>query len=104
MMAVTMLDNGLSPRMRGNLPITNRGIVRLGSIPAYAGEPRLSAVTQYVRRVYPRVCGGTAAVLLPSPGSGGLSPRMRGNPMAAGAGGARGSIPAYAGEPRTGVV
>ena len=44
-----MSEQGLSPRVRGNLP---------RSIPACAGEPighgRLIAY-----RVYPRVCGGT---------------------------------------------
>ena len=31
---------GLSPRGRGNLPEMNRKLVELGSIPAWAGEPR----------------------------------------------------------------
>ena len=32
--------------------------------------------------VYPRVCGGTASTFTIGPGTGGLSPRVRGNPAA----------------------
>ena len=51
---------GLSPRVRGNLA----GFPRLhppdGSIPACAGEPSSASCVSARRRVYPRVCGGTA--------------------------------------------
>ena len=50
---------------------------------------------------YPRVCGGTAMLWLIAIGLWGLSPRVRGNrgghPVTGGAGG---TIPACAGEPR----
>ena len=53
-----------------------------------------------IKRVYPRVCGGTVSGTDYTPITGGLSPRVRGNlgtpthkePLA-------GSIPACAGEP-----
>ena len=52
-------------------------------------------------RVYPRVCGGTAAKNLTGEMASGLSPRVRGNRAdPAGAPGLHRSIPACAGEPR----
>ena len=93
------LQEGLSPRVRGNprieamVPSGNR------SIPACAGEPRLQRRDR--RRVYPRVCGGTGRLALRAgsavsirsipacagepgyiqrlPALWGLSPRVRGN-------------------------
>ncbi len=54
------------------------------------------------RRVYPRVCGGTNALLFGTWTDEGLSPRVRGNPVVPGlAAGPVGSIPACAGEPTT---
>ena len=91
---------GLSPRMRGNLRRYARGLRRIRSIPAYAGEPATPAAINNCDRVYPRVCGGTAAASATTASVPGLSPRMRGNP-----GGSAPatimprSIPAYAGEP-----
>ena len=50
---------GLSPRVRGN-PIVLPRVVRVcGSIPACAGEPLRDQELRDMRRVYPRVCGGT---------------------------------------------
>ena len=91
---------GLSPRVRGNRRGRGRGAGREGSIPACAGEPRSASRCRSRRRVYPRVCGGTAT----RPGQRvtvtGLSPRVRGNHHRALAlHGALGSIPACAGEP-----
>ena len=93
-------ERGLSPRVRGN-----RGR-RLGtesgwrSIPACAGEPSASSSSARVRRVYPRVCGGTTVAGSSTTPPKGLSPRVRGNRAR---GGPRrrdpGSIPACAGEP-----
>ena len=94
--------SGLSPRVRGNRAGRGAALPGNGSIPACAGEPRLSGFSSHVRRVYPRVCGGTSRrgavfVLI-----WGLSPRVRGNrrrrrlPRRCG-----GSIPACAGEPWT---
>ena len=52
-------EEGLSPRMRGNLEIRGfeRGVER--SIPAYAGEPDTWKAQSPGCWVYPRVCGGT---------------------------------------------
>ena len=91
---------GLSPRVRGNLPRI-LGIHRIvGSIPACAGEPTDSTSGCTMRRVYPRVCGGTTLSAVMRSVLSGLSPRVRGNPVfrlncAIGSG----SIPACAGEP-----
>ena len=91
---------GLSPRVRGN-PTTARAVwASPRSIPACAGEPGRWCTRWGLRRVYPRVCGGTYPALPPPPPPAALSPRVRGNlctpptasPFA-------GSIPACAGEP-----
>ena len=86
--------------MRGNPRVCGGTMPASWSIPAYAGEPGLLAVSTAWRGVYPRVCGGTwTGVSSPKIGQG-LSPRMRGN-RAHGLhqGGEPRSIPAYAGEP-----
>ena len=90
----------LSPRVRGNH--RNRLCPRhvIGSIPACAGEPSISAAAVGGAAVYPRVCGGTVGRYVAVRPPSGLSPRVRGNrgvprPRDAGAG----SIPACAGEP-----
>ena len=71
------------------------------SIPACAGEPHLSRRFGALSRVYPRVCGGTTAVIEELQENGGLSPRVRGNrPIPQRVDGMVGSIPACAGEPR----
>ena len=93
---------GLSPRMRGNLPLAHRQRQCIGSIPAYAGEPRCAAAGRLDGGVYPRVCGGTPCPAIQPFSNAGLSPRMRGNRLRiAAAEPACGSIPAYAGEPVT---
>ena len=94
---------GLSPRVRGNQCRPAHTGQNPGSIPACAGEPHGSPARVRKWRVYPRVCGGTGCF---QPGDGGvvgLSPRVRGNPSRSG-GTYRSSrsIPACAGEPRTG--
>ena len=53
------LCEGLSPRVRGNLPAPVERADLHGSIPACAGEPSSSTSTALCRGVYPRVCGGT---------------------------------------------
>ncbi len=91
---------GLSPRVRGNpVPIAKKELGN-GSIPACAGEPRPGCRRCPRTGVYPRVCGGTAALIPEGMSIEGLSPRVRGNQGQEdpGAGG-RGSIPACAGEP-----
>ena len=91
---------GLSPRVRGNLPLYNVVDEAGGSIPACAGEPRTTARARRPTAVYPRVCGGTASMSPSFGGKSGLSPRVRGNPRVDGANAnAGGSIPACAGEP-----
>ena len=103
--ALTMLSPtgmpGLSPRVRGNLSPPTDHQQPEGSIPACAGEPRIGADGKAPNRVYPRVCGGTAAMNSSPVAAAGLSPRVRGNPSQAVWRWRRwGSIPACAGEPR----
>ena len=91
---------GLSPRVRGNRAGWWYAPGQPGSIPACAGEPVKITGLDLERRVYPRVCGGTPCAATAAPSSPGLSPRVRGNHRAGGAGGAQPrSIPACAGEP-----
>ena len=71
---------GLSPRVRGN---HNYGPLKASierSIPACAGEPGCGSVGRLPHKVYPRVCGGTMALLPDADRWVGLSPRVRGNP------------------------
>ena len=91
---------GLSPRVRGNLSWRwwCGGCGR--SIPACAGEPNPLSVVSDAYWVYPRVCGGTAAITRADSPPAGLSPRVRGNLVFGRRAGQReGSIPACAGEP-----
>ena len=98
------LNQGLSPRVRGNpgvrwgSPMTGR------SIPACAGEPPRTFMRLLAQGVYPRVCGGTGAGGATDCAAWGLSPRVRGN-LYAGlfARRCKGSIPACAGEPTGGL-
>ena len=91
---------GLSPRVRGN-PMAKAGRkMRLGSIPACAGEPPRGSPRLAAAGVYPRVCGGTSGAARPTCCSAGLSPRVRGNrPRRGRRRDGAGSIPACAGEP-----
>ena len=60
-------------------------------------DPELSVPTS---TVYPRACGGTLAKVLVPLAAGGLSPRLRGNPLSGiPTQPLQGSIPAPAGEP-----
>ena len=94
------LEQGLSPRGRGNLGVIVITLAPTGSIPAWAGQPDAPSGATIGEVVYPRVGGATR-----TPGGCtlallGLSPRGRGNPsqdcIRARAGG---SIPAWAGQP-----
>ena len=78
---VTM-SPGLSPRVRGNPDLFTFTNVKGRSIPACAGEPRFGSVGGQGRRVYPRVCGGTALRRRTENPKHGLSPRVRGNHFA----------------------
>ena len=94
---------GLSPRVRGNLAVKGGRYLYRRSIPACAGEPCCRCDVRCPQRVYPRVCGGTPPITvllcrrvgLPrvcggtglewsgAARRGGLSPRVRGNPLCA---------------------
>ena len=50
---------GLSPRVRGNPGEAQQFYINDRSIPACAGEPIGQNPHGVLRRVYPRVCGGT---------------------------------------------
>ena len=92
---------GLSPRVRGNHRRWVGHLPQPGSIPACAGEPSTSTCAKMSMTVYPRVCGGTWGRAAASCRNGGLSPRVRGNPLALHHPPRRHrSIPACAGEPR----
>ena len=93
-------DIGLSPRGRGNPAQGLELRVRVGSIPAWAGEPSSADRLLEKRRVYPRVGGGTELIARSRVFVHGLSPRGRGNhPQPVDDLRAVGSIPAWAGEP-----
>ena len=70
---------GLSPRVRGNLVDIALAESCIRSIPACAGEPLALRRNHGLRRVYPRVCGGTESGGLHILDLTGLSPRVRGN-------------------------
>ena len=93
-------SRGLSPRVRGNPGSAGAHGALRRSIPACAGEPRRTGASSTPWRVYPRVCGGTAAHLAAVHRPRGLSPRVRGNPRwVCRSNTTIGSIPACAGEP-----
>ena len=95
-----LVDDGLSPRVRGNHRRRRASAAARGSIPASAGEPHRDRSVAGGSQVYPRECGGTIFAGRVTPLAEGLSPRVRGNLsrrlMRAPA---PGSIPASAGEP-----
>ena len=74
-----VLCDGLSPRVRGNQVSDEDSSVGVGSIPACAGEPTHDGLRDAVKKVYPRVCGGTPRSVPNSASNRGLSPRVRGN-------------------------
>ena len=95
-----ILPDGLSPRVRGNHPRRRKLIRPVRSIPACAGEPGDQNQQPHGEQVYPRVCGGTVSTTRQNCRLSGLSPRVRGNPLANPSGAGRAwSIPACAGEP-----
>ena len=119
------LPFGLSPRARGNHSSALACTLRMGSIPAGAGEPISSGSMKSPRWVYPRGRGGTTYMQAGISGGGvyprgrggtgsssgragsprGLSPRARGNQQAPRSPNVSGgSIPAGAGEPLSGGV
>ena len=93
-------QQGLSPRVRGNRPLSVPGRGLHGSIPACAGEPHVRGHVTCFHTVYPRVCGGTQLPPRQRLDPLGLSPRVRGNQSAPDlANRTPRSIPACAGEP-----
>ena len=91
---------GLSPRVRGNRRFGRLVAIEDGTIPACAGEPRISPTVRAMYGDYPRVCGGTASGAPTTRKRSGLSPRVRGNLALLGRGKEPpGTIPACAGEP-----
>ena len=95
------MEFGSIPACAGEPRLVHQRIAPSGVYPACAGEPMASANLCSGTTVYPRVCGGTAGSFTLSQASGGLSPRVRGNPgQVNGHAGIDGSIPACAGEPR----
>ena len=92
----TML--GSSPRMRGTLGSQLCLSVGVGIIPAYAGNTSWLPPVENWSGDHPRVCGEHLHGSLPSMGTSGSSPRMRGTLGDCLAGFFRhGIIPAYAG-------
>ena len=86
--------------MRGNLVTYAPTLLRVGSIPAHAGEPPDRRIRYRGREVYPRACGGTVLTCRNRMRNWGLSPRMRGNRHQPDERvRCRGSILAHAGEP-----
>ena len=70
---------GLSPRGRGNHNRPIQTDTGLGSIPAWAGQPKPELREPSRKRVYPRVGGATLSPAVDAAAPGGLSPRGRGN-------------------------
>ncbi len=96
----TLNAYGLSPRGRGNQHGHRAHGQRHRSIPARAGEPRMSWPGVVQPEVYPRAGGGTSTRRRADGGLPGLSPRGRGNRHVNGLTLVRcRSIPARAGEP-----
>mgnify|MGYP007066784724 CR=1 FL=1 len=95
-----LIAQGLSPRVRGNLPKVHKPASGRGPIPACAGQPLPESSQGHPAWAYPRVCGATACGLSFSFFLAGLSPRVRGNRDAAKVNiRASGPIPACAGQP-----
>ena len=94
-------EEGLSPRVRGNLSSARSSTSPSGSIPACAGEPDSPSECVCMGWVYPRVCGGTLAGWAMASPVTGLSPRVRGNRLSQlETYEVERSIPACAGEPK----
>ena len=74
-----MVEQGLSPRARGNHESPPDEARHHGPIPACAGEPASRPSRSCRTRAYPRVRGGTSASVAHSTPAAGLSPRARGN-------------------------
>ena len=93
---------GLSPRVWGNRTLSENTWIFVWSIPTCVGQPLLSCFCLYLSKVYPHVCGATIKNAYRVGISGGLSPRVWGNPSMAGKGPMENrSIPTCVGQPDT---
>ena len=72
------ITGGLSPRVRGKPTRPWPAAPPMRSIPACAGEARGCSSGRKMKRVYPRVCGGSSLRKLLTSAGHGLSPRVRG--------------------------
>ena len=91
---------GLSPRLRGNPEQHGIAAEHVGSIPALTGKPRGRSRRRRRCWVYPRAYGETTRVRHATKRRQGLSPRLRGNHLAALVAWWRSrSIPALTGKP-----
>ena len=77
-----MAAGGLSPRVRGKRKGVQHILEVRGSIPACAGEARCCGQARLTQQVYPRVCGGSPRGNADDHALRGLSPRVRGKPLA----------------------
>ena len=99
--ALFRLLRGPSPRGRGNPVCEPVETLRIGAIPAWAGEPCRARRAGVGEGGHPRVGGGTDTLTLTVNGRQGPSPRGRGNPVGLlRAELDHGAIPAWAGEPQ----
>ena len=72
---------GLSPRVRRNQPAFVGRLLRRRTISAGAEEPEHDRRTEAIEEDYLRGCGGTQSVYRALAHYGGLSPRVRRNPI-----------------------
>ena len=98
--SISVVEEGRSPRARGNRGDRVAPHKRLRTIPACAGEPMDIKIDPLTGGDDPRVRGGTTEPDGDTISEVGRSPRARGNPQRLLiAGGGEGTIPACAGEP-----
>ena len=76
----SFVQQGLSPRVWGNLRCERWIQYRYRSIPTCVGQPPCAFCLCVVAWVYPHVCGATYHAMAASSSSAGLSPRVWGNP------------------------
>ncbi len=74
-----ILEQGLSPRVRGHRPLERRAGRPGRTIPAGAGTPDTLGVDRFAGQDYPRGCGDTLPTQAKPRPNPGLSPRVRGH-------------------------
>ena len=90
---------GSSPRVRGRQDRRIPPLAREGLIPASAGQTASCVLAVMFPRAHPRECGADTRLVIPTTGSEGSSPRVRGRPVGCGEGAVVvGLIPASAGQ------